>query len=383
LYYLGWAHGEKYHFAQSIRLLEKAIRRDSADYRVVQLLGNAYLKTGQSKKAFDLYYSVYDENSSPLWLSNRLADLSYKMKKFSRAADIYKTLIREDSLNYYYHKELGNNLFKMKQNKHAATAYEHALRLNPNDLSLYNKLGNLYLRMKKYAKTLDYARQGLEMDSTSGQFLSLLGYAYFKKEKYDSSFHYFSKAIEKGDTTKFNYKFAGLACFDQENFGEAALNLEKARERDTMDAQVLFYLGSAQTRNGKPEEGVDRLFEALKIIYPDQNSLLDMYSEIAVGYLAMDRPKSALHYYKEAYKVKANPYLSFQMAHIYDKNLDKKRLALTYYKGYLTMLPAKDTANTSGMQDNVLVISSADYAKRRIRELKEQLFFEGKDESPK
>ena len=383
MFYLGWAHGKRYRFAQSISLLEKALQRDSTDYRVVQLLGNAYLKTGQSKKAYDLYLSVYNPESSPLWLSNQLAELSYELKMYTRASDIYKTLLQEDSLNYYYHKELGNTLFKMRQNKQAAEAYKQALYLNPNDLSLYNKLGNLYLRMKEYSTALDFARQGLERDTTNGQFLSLLGYACFKMEKYDSSLQYFSEAIDKGDTTKFNYKFAGLANFDQKNFDRAVFFLEKARVRDTLDAQVLFYLGSAQTRNGQPEVGVDRLFEALRIIYPDKNSLLDMYSEIGSGYLAMDRPKSALHYYREAYKVKAEPELSFQMAHIYDQKLDEKELALSYYKGYLTMIPENDSLNTSGLQGNVLVISRADFAKKRIREIKEQLFFEGREDSSK
>jgi tetratricopeptide (TPR) repeat protein len=376
MYYLAWASGKNYRFAQSINYLEKAFQKDSNNYRVIQLLGKAYIKTGQSGKAYSLYNSVYQPDNSPLWLSNRLAELSYKLKRFSQAADIYKTLLQADSLNYYYYKKLGNTLFKMKQNKEAVETYQKALNLNPGDLSLYNKLGNLHLRMKQYSKARDIVHRGLQLDSANMQFLSLMGYTYFKTEHYDSSYQYFIKAIEQGDSSEFNHKYAGLACYDRELYAKASNHLNKAYQIDSMDVQTVFYLGSAFSRIEHKEKGLNYLFEALHLINPEPGSLVDIYKEMANTYKALSKPKTALHYYKEAYKVEAKPQLAFQMAYVYDKDLDKKELALNYYESYLTMMPEKDTSSKPTMKGKVFMISMSDYAKKRVKDIREELFFE-------
>jgi tetratricopeptide (TPR) repeat protein len=301
------------------------------------------------------------------------------LKRYSHAAAIYQKLANQDSLNYYYQKKLGDCYFRYQQNKKALNAFWTAHTLNPNDLSVYTRLANLFVREKAYSETIQIVRKGLKKDSTVGDFYSLLGFANFRMKHYDSAFIFFAKAIELGDSTKFNYKYAGLSRYDSQDFKKAARFLLLAFEKDSTDVQVVFYLGSAMGRGGREKEGLDYLFKAYDLIQPDKESLLDINKELARTYNMLEKPKQALFYYKQAYKVKPEPELAFQMAYIYDHSLANKKMALNYYEGFLTMLPEKDTLEGNNMIEQGFQISLAEIASQRIKAIKEEFFWKGEN----
>jgi len=384
LYYKAWAYFQTFQFNRSVEILEEAVQQGSANYSLIRLLGKNYLKTGQISEAYKLYEKVYSDTVKPVWLSNQLAELAFKLKKYEKSAAIYHALIQKDSMNYYYYKKMGDVLYRLNQHKQATQNYRKAIQLNKSDVSTFVKLGNLYIRMKAYEKAKNYAIKGLDKDSTNTSLMGIAGYSFFRTQKIDSALYYFTQTLEYGDSSKFNLKYTGFILYDQEQYDSSSVILKEAYKRDTTDVQVVFYLGSGLSRAGEEEVGLEYLFKAYELIQPDKNNLLNINKEVAESYKNMEQPERALFYYKQAYKIKPEPELAFHMAALYDYYLKKKKMALHYYEGFLNLLSGKDSIDnfksthpvTSGIQ-----LSLKDLAKKRIKAINEEFFFKNSQDS--
>ncbi|MFO7830315.1 MAG: hypothetical protein R6V23_16975, partial [Bacteroidales bacterium] len=73
----------------------------------------------------------------------------------------------------------------------------------------------------------------------------------------------------------------------------------------------------------------------------------------------------------------SKPLLSFKMGQLYDLYLQNKKLALTYYDGYLTMMNDSNDQNANPDSIAAYDLSIKEYVEERVRILKEALFFEG------
>ncbi|MFP4025136.1 MAG: tetratricopeptide repeat protein [Thiohalospira sp.] len=376
-YYKGKSNLAKNKYFDALENFQKANRIDTANYLIENSLAKLYDFIGQNEKAINIYYDQYLRDTTRLEPIESLADILRRNGEYSSAIHYYQKGIAIDGTNFNYFKQLGFCLKQINLKQPAIYSYQNALKLNPYDLSAYKQLANLQNAEKFFSRALETCNKGLKIYPDDIQLKKLLAYSHYLNKNFDSSIVIFNDIISLGDTTFFSYKYLGFSYFELQEFNKAVDILLQAAELVNNDEKVYFYLGSAYGRSGNHEKGIENLNRALKIMEPPAKELSTIYAEFAEIYTGMGKYNLAIEHLKLAYSYNPKPILSFKLGQLYDLYLKDKKLALTYYDGYLTLINRNDSiGEETEKESNIYQKDLIKYIGKRVQVLKEELFFE-------
>ncbi len=249
--------------------------------------------------------------------------------------------------------------------------YEQAYYLYPQNQKAAFAVANLYIQSKDAWKAIPICEQMLVIDTTSIKFSKLLGYAYYKIGEPVSAVRYLEYTNQLGDSTVFTFKFKGISHYLQVDFKNAIESLQYALKKDSLDAEVHFFLGASMATTTEKTQAMSHLNRSLKLMQPDSSIVSRIYSEQGnIKRLEMEY-EEAYDLYNKAWEMDTTNAMSlYLMASILDNSLHKGKEALVDYQRYidaLDPLPEKKESNQG--------ISIRAIVEDRIVTLKEELFF--------
>lgn len=355
---------------RAIGTLQQALKIHPQERRFTRMLAKQYFEAGDyvnARKGYDELV-LWDKNDVSSWLN--LAEIASFRQQYDEAIEALNRVLVIDSMNLSSLMMMGDILNRHNSSA-AVTYYDRAYRLYPNNQKAAYAMGNWYIQVKDAWKTIPICEHMLEIDTTSIKFSKLLGYAYYKTGKPGPAVQWFSYATALGDSTAFSFKFKGISQYLLSDFGPAIDALENAVIKDSMDAEVHFFLGSSLATIAEMEKAMLHLNKSLKLMKPDPSIVSRIYSEQGnIKRLEMEY-EASYSLYEMAWEIDTTNVISlYLMASILDNSMRKPKEAMVDYQRYidaLDALPEKKESNQG--------ISIRGIVEDRIITLKEEQFF--------
>ncbi len=360
---------------EAIATLQNALTGHPGELRLRRMLARQYFDVGNYVEAMTAYTQLVQADSTDVasWL--KLAEMASFRQQYADAEHALNQVLAIDSMNLNSLMMMGDIL-----NRHhhtgAVVCYKQAYHHYPENQKAAFALANWYIQSKNAWQSIPICEAMLGIDTTSIKFSKLLGYAYYKTGKPVPAVRFLEYANKLGDSTAFTFKFKGISHYLQADFTSAIEALNFALKKDTLDAEIYFFLGSSMATTTRKKEAMSHLNRSLKLMQPDPSIVSRIYSEQGnLKRLEMEY-ETAYDLYDKAWKADSSNVISlYFMASILDNSLRKSKEALVDYQRYidaLDRLPEKKNGSSQGISIRAIV-------EDRIVTLKEELFFRDED----
>jgi tetratricopeptide (TPR) repeat protein len=357
-------------FLNAIQTLKAAEVIHTDDSRIQRMLAQQYFEAGDYSRAWNGYLALIQKDSTDVSAWLKLADIASFRQQYNQAIEALNQVLLIDSLNLSSLMMMGDILDR-HNNTGAVIYYQRAYRLYPENQKAAFALANKYIQNKKAFEAIPICENILHIDTTSIKFSKLLGYAYYKIGDPPSAVKFFEYANQLGDSTAFTFKFKGISHYLRLDFESSITSLQFATTKDSLDAEVHFFLGASLATTTAKSEAMFHLNQSLKLMQPDPSILSRIYSEQGnIKRLEMEY-EEAFSFYEMAWEADTTNAMSlYYMASILDNSLRRSKEALVVYQRYidaLDKLPEKEES-TQGVSVRAIV-------EDRIVSLKEEIFF--------
>lgn len=355
----------------AISTLEKAQVLFPESLSVQRLLAAQYEAAGDYVKAWNTYTELVKSDSTDVasWL--KLADIASFRQHYKQAVFSLNKVLAIDSLNLSSLMMMGD-ILNRHNNSGAVVFYKRAYRLYPDNQKAAYALGNWHIQAKNAWETIPICEHILEIDSTSIKFRKLLAYAYYKTGEPTPAILQFNQAIGFGDSTAFTFKFKGISHYLITDFEGAIETLQIAVKKDSLDAEVHFFLGASLATTTHKQEAMDHLNKSLQLMMPEAGIASRIYSEQANIKRLESKYEEAYALYNQAWETDSTNLISlYFMASILDNSLHRSQEALLDYQRYIDQLDRLPESSSTDQQG----ISVRAIVEDRIIDLKEELFF--------
>ncbi len=356
--------------AQAIKTLEMALESFPGDGRFVRMLAGQQFEAGYFVKAQEGYTSLVKSDSLDVssWL--KLAEIASFRQNDDQAIEALNHVLRIDSLNLTGLMKMGD-IFHKHKHQGAILYYQRAYELYPDNQQAAFALGNLHILAKEAWKTIPICEHMLNIDTTSIKFSKLLGYSYYKQGEPPNAVKYFEYANQLGDSTTFTFKFKGISHYLRLDFTAAIESLQLAKAKDTLDAEIYFFLGASMATTKNKTEAMSLLNKSFQLMQPDPGITARIYSEQGNIKRLEEEYEEAYALYNLAWETDTTNMMAlYFMASILDNSMHKSKEALVDYQNYLDALDRLPEKTESGQGVSIRAI-----VEDRIITLKEELFF--------
>lgn len=354
----------------SISTLQQAMAIHPDNTRLLRMIGVQYFEAGDYVKANQSYTLLVKEDSTDVssWL--KLADIASFRQHNEQAIGFLNKVLRIDSINLTGLMKMGDILHRHNSSA-AILFYQDAYSLYPDNQNAAYALGSLHIQAKEAWKTIPICEDMLRLDTTSIRFSKLLGYAYYKIGDPPAAVRYFEYANQLGDSTAFAFKFKGISHYLRTDFESAIRSLQIATAKDSLDAEIHFFLGASLATTKAKTEAMYHLNRSLKLMQPDPSILSRIYSEQGnIKRLEMEYEK-AFSLYEQAWEADTTNAMSlYFMASILDNSMRRSKEALVVYQRYIDALD-----NLPEKEESSQGVSVRAIVEDRIVTLKEEMFF--------
>lgn len=133
---LCWALIENRQYGEAERRATEASRKENADYRITQVLGEAKYNLGKYKEALSLFQRYIVRAPESHGRIGRtyyyMGEIYIRLAQYQHADIALSTAVRKDSLKDFWWQRLGYCREQTGDWKNAIAAYDQALKLNPS-----------------------------------------------------------------------------------------------------------------------------------------------------------------------------------------------------------------------------------------------------------
>jgi len=374
---LGVAYQSLMNYQKALPMFHRAIILKEKNIRALMLIANANVFLGKSNIAKSYYKIILELDSTNLNAMINLGKTLIDLGEFNSASKLYKKMILSDTTNSYFYSQLGICELK-KGNKNSAKIYfEESLKLNDSNTKTILRLAKLYYNDKQFDKAKEILQQGLSQNSRSKPLNKMIAEVYYKKKQYEEAIIKYLYLISVGDSTAQIYQKLGMSYYYfsfTKNVGskkmrtmklrEGIAALEKSYRKENDDAVTALYLGLCHKTLEEYKTAVQYFEESLNKMFPSY--IGEVYKNLAISDEQIKNYKDAILNYREAIKfLPEQKSLLFYLASVYDRYYKDKKIALRFYKKFLT---------DNGNADPKLI----EYSKKRVKKLDKDINFWGK-----
>ena len=308
---------------------------------------------------FEKANSLAPEN---LVLAGKLGRVYINEKEYKKAYDVFSSIYQRDSSNVFWNKQFAYCAFRVFNRKQAVYLYEKVIEANPRDHSSYLNLINCYNWKKEGNEIMTTIQNGLKEFPDDLDLLYEEAMFFYKTKRYGPAMVQFDKyfEIEKQPDyeTLMNY---GIATYFA-GFEDKALSIfDGLFEQNPNDALVMYYQSLCYKKKKDFEKAGKLMQWAIDGSTPDY--VAEMYHHLGQIYGQQRMFQESVGALKKAYEL--NPQkveVLFEIATTYEEYNSNKTLALNYYQIYL---------KEAGEEGKNII-----YALDRIEKLKEDIFFD-------
>jgi tetratricopeptide (TPR) repeat protein len=357
---------------QAIETLEKGLMQHGEETGLHRMLGGVYFNAGDYTRAGSQFRYLLEKDSLDVssWL--KLAEIASFRQQYEEAIDALGRILYIDSLNLEGMMMTGD-ILNRHNNSGAVIYYERALRNYPRNQKAALALANSYLQEQRPEDAIQVCRQMLSIDSTSIRFTKLLGYACYKAGHHQSAAHYLDYATVLGDSSVFCFKYLGISRYLNVDMQQAVRALRIALEKDSLDAEVHFFLGVSLANTGEKDSAMWHMNRSLELMEPDTILVSGIYSEQGNLKRLEESYQEAYELYRKAWDANNENLMAlYFMASIQDNSLHDLDRALEDYRFFIEQLDRQPSAAVKNDQ----IPTVRDIVEDRIVTLKEELFFQ-------
>lgn len=363
-----------------------ALDQDKTGYAAAYRMAECYEALGDKEEAIKTYSDILEADSCNLYSMQQKARLLLSLKDYEQARDYYTTLLKHSPGNYLFNKNIGICQYRLLNESKAAFHFIQAWGANKRDLSLPVNIANAYNKLKLPVNALFYLSQGLEYDSLNIPILKTAGSIKYAMSNFEDAAEYLNKAYQQGDTSLFTSKYLGLSFFKLSRFEESIPHLRTFYSLDTLNTEATYYLGLALSSWHMKDEGIAWLQKTIDLSYPNPAFIASIYAAMASAAADKNERSKAIEYYAKAIELDPHtPGYYLETGKLYDakagidNSADLYRRAIEYYDLYLKAEQPRIEIIMSqrGLREDQISAPGMDYAKRRIKKIREELFFRG------
>lgn len=356
--------------ALAIQTLQTGLQKHPGDIRMIRMLAGQQFDAGYYVKALQNYSLLVGKDSSDVssWL--KLAEIASFRQHNNQAIEALNQVLLIDSMNLSGLMKMGD-ILNRHNSSGAIVFYRKAYGFYPDNQNAAYALGNMNIQTKEAWKNISICEHMLSIDSSSIKFSKLLGYSYYKMGEPTDGARYFEYANQLGDSTVFTFKYKGICHYLRVDFNSAIKSLRIAAAKDSLDAEIFFFLGASMATTKEKKEAMAHLSKSLRLMQPDPKISSRIYSEQGNLKRLEEEYEEAYSLYKKAWEVDSTNVASlYFMASILDNSLHKSKEALVDYQHYIDVLDRFPQQNQSSQGISIRAI-----VEDRIISLKEELFF--------
>ncbi|MDQ7821801.1 MAG: tetratricopeptide repeat protein [Candidatus Eremiobacteraeota bacterium] len=290
-------------YIEAVKLYQEALARDPGNFEIYERIGKIYLRTGDTKKAWDIFARglALKPRDFPFLMQAGAMSFSEKNYKaaehyFSRAASIRP----QDGAVHFY---LARSLHEQHKYREAEKEYQAALHAGfDRKRAAYHLAVLSEHAFREYDKALEQYRIYLASGGEGNEM-----------------------ALKKVQTLELWVK--GQKLEDEGKFDLAVKEYESALERDPRSLEVLTRLGRAYRKNNKFPEAEKTYIRALSL-YNNNYYLLNNLGSV---YFTIDRLNDAESCWRDAIAAKPGaPNAHFNMAMLLEKRNKPKEAEQEY-----------------------------------------------------
>lgn len=364
-------HGE------AARDIEAALEADPDNLDYLEERGRIEQASGDSFSARKTYAQVFGQDSSRLQAGNQLARYYVGLQNYSTACQIYEVLVREAPENGYYHRMKGFCLVRLKRPRSAMEEMRLAIRMDSSDLVAYEYMNTLYLAAEELDSALSLLQRAVHFIPNHPSIYTMMGEVQMHRNHYYQAIPLLQRAEELSrplpDLTLLN---------DLASAYETTAQWAKARDYYLRmldryeDFNTFQSLGAVYKRLNKPDSVLYCYEKVLEISLPTAHSNSFKLQQAAEINAELGNIERAVQIYKVYPGYSMKPRLRDlytlesleRIAHVYKQYGKDYEKALAYYKEALDYLEARPG----------LYKSTRERIEAQIRDVEEELFFQGK-----
>ncbi len=371
LWYLGGIiHNRMMRQDSALVYFKHAALLDSADQRIAGALASVYASLRQSANAREIYREMIARDSTALMPYIHLASLHMRDNEPRAALEIYMLLHSKEPSNQGFVKSIGDCYRRTGNDMAAVKYYRKANAMNSSDLSVNLALANLYAKMKDYDKGLEIAEAGLVIDTNHAELLFWSGFFNYALGRHSQAVTRLKQAEDNGNESLLVHQFIGICYYFLGNFENARDYLELAIRINVNDYRLFTYLGKIYRYLADYEISEKYFFNALEVLKPDSGAIINTYLNLVDTYrVASSFGKMADAYTSALEYDRNNPFLHYGLAYTFDNHLGENNKALLYYNAFVEHASKESDPNEE-------LMTLIDYARARIRGIREDRFFE-------
>ncbi|MFK7872281.1 MAG: tetratricopeptide repeat protein [Oligoflexales bacterium] len=242
----------------------------------------------------------------------------------------YKMALKKNPTNTGLHHKLGIALVRSRQYKQAVRHLEKGSPQEKDSFENTFYLAEAYRGLEKFAQAIFYYNKALTYDSQNKDTLTALSWSYFRIRYYSEALATSQRVLKiaprhtegaiilartllklnqpqkAGQVIKKSRKTAqknmrpyldsviGDIYYSQHSYNKSIQSYRRALRKEPMLAGALFGLGKCLIQKGRPKAAIHYMKEALKI----RPQYSDIHFQLA-KVLEQDDPKSSLNHYKK------------------------------------------------------------------------------------
>lgn len=360
-----------YKFPSANNSILKALEIEPNNTDYLNEYASILLKRNYKVKALDVYQKIHDLDPYHLTAGIYISNDLMKHKKYKDARDILLGLYTNDTLNTYFTRNIGLSYIKEGNKIEAFKWLNKTLELDGTDIKAYVLKARVYSILKEFDLAIENVEKAIELDPFNSDLYIQLGDIHVLRNHNYRAIPVFLKAY-KLTNDAFIARSIGFSYFKIKKYEDAKSYLKIADvDSDGSDLQVNIHLGDIYRFQNKMDSSLSYYNSALEILIPDNDSKYSILQSKAECYYYLNDFEKSIEMYQLAYKTDLTSYWSewgknkilVDIASIYEEKLNNNDKAIET----LELISEEKVSFNKNYYE---------YAQTKIRELKEELFFE-------
>ena len=325
-------------------------------------LAKTYGILGRTKEAIGMYESIVKKDSLNLIAFNSLGNLYLSRAQAKSAEKVYRYLIQQDSLNPNFQYQLGRALSDKGRKFEMVDYFLKAYELDPKHTKSMYRLAKFYKAISKKDSTRLFIDKGLQVSPNDINFLQLKANFSYTAKEYPEAIAQLKKLEKLNYRTKNIYDMFEMSYLKIEKYDSAKVFFDKALKIERGDPTISYRMAKLYHAQDSIKKATFYAMTAVMGLKPDFDK---EYYLLGLLQKEQGQIRQAITSFEKSYYNNTRNHKSlYALATTSDAFYKDKKGVYKHYNSYLKRFASKDEEMTM-------------FIKKRIQEIKEELFLEG------
>jgi tetratricopeptide (TPR) repeat protein len=343
-------------FAEAAHYLEALYPDSQKTETVWKGLGYAHQMSGNYAEAEKAYMELFARDSTSLPTLINLGSINAKRRKTQEAHDFYSKALLLDSMNISVYQRLSEIEFGRNRLLDARELLMKAHDINPANADVAYNLAMISISLRSNGMADSVLSRALEHDPENRHLLFGRAVTLEKLQRYDDAIAVCQTLLDLGADSLEVFQVLGPLHFYKRDYKEC-LKVMTWLENASSDLSEgnMFITGVSYAWTGERARGLDYIDRAIELgISPGMGRYFNEKGKI---YQAANQYTEAVAAYKRGLEYSDDARSLYNIALIYDYNLNRPKESLPFYKRFIEM-------NTAEVNQDI-----SDFVKGRIEQL--------------